>query len=64
MIDRDCLLARLDEYEECASRFPEPQEFKREKVEITLADGQRIVGWSYFYNLPITYLERIISGLF
>lgn len=64
MLDRDSLFARLDEYEECTGLFPEPHEFKREEVEIALVDGQRIVGWSYFYNRPITHLKRVISGRF
>lgn len=56
-------LLELDEYEECVKGFPEPFEFKRERVQIyTKNQKQPVKGWAYLYNLETEGLEKIASG--
>ncbi|WP_145199004.1 gamma-glutamylcyclotransferase [Sphingobium sp. B2] len=61
--DPAALLARLDEYEQCTVHFPEPHEYRREKVTVQTPDGP-IEAWTYIYTRDVTGLERIASGDF
>lgn len=61
-IDDDALLARLDDYEECSARFPEPHEYRRERVTIRTDSGEAITAWTYLYNRGTASLAPIPSG--
>lgn len=60
----DAALARLDDYEECGADFPEPHEFVRRNLEVTLAGGEVVRAWLYLYNRPTDDLEIIGHGDF
>ena len=42
LLDRERVLARLDEYEECSGRFPKPHEYIRRQVPIELLVVRRL----------------------
>jgi gamma-glutamylcyclotransferase (GGCT)/AIG2-like uncharacterized protein YtfP len=58
------LLSLLDDYEECSSAFPEPHEYLRKTVNVTLSGGQKKQAWAYIYNYPVNPAWRILSGRF
>lgn len=60
----DELLGELDMYEACGEGFPEPTEYLRELIDVTLPDGTSEKAWTYIYNWPVTDLPRIASGRF
>ena len=62
--DRDALLGEFDMYEACGAGFPEPTEYVRQMLNVTLADGSVSEAWTYIYNWPDTNLPRIASGRF
>lgn len=55
-------LAQLDRYEECGPGFPEPTEFIRRKIDVSLQRGKTISAWVYIYNRPTDKLRFIKSG--
>jgi gamma-glutamylcyclotransferase (GGCT)/AIG2-like uncharacterized protein YtfP len=65
----DELLREFDMYEACGEGFPEPTEYVRQMLKVTLADGatskpQVLEAWTYVYNWPVALLPRIASGRF
>lgn len=62
--DRDALLGELDMYEACGAGFPEPTEYLRQMLPLTLADGTAGEAWTYVYNWPVSGLPLIASGRF
>ena len=62
LLDRDRVLARLDEYEECSGRFPKPHEYIRRQVSIELIGSEAVVAWVYLYNREVSTLQKILSG--
>jgi gamma-glutamylcyclotransferase (GGCT)/AIG2-like uncharacterized protein YtfP len=60
----DELLGELDMYEACGEGFPEPTEYLRKLIDVTLPDGTTGKAWTYIYNWPVTDLPRIESGRF
>ncbi|WP_213773277.1 gamma-glutamylcyclotransferase family protein [Bradyrhizobium sp. dw_78] len=63
------LLREFDMYEACGEGFPEPTEYLRQMLPVTLGDGaagepQVLEAWTYVYNWPVTQLPRIASGRF
>ncbi|MFK4510332.1 gamma-glutamylcyclotransferase [Bradyrhizobium daqingense] len=60
----DELLRELDMYEACGEGFPEPTEYLRRLIDVTLADGTVGKAWTYIYNWPVTDLPIIESGRF
>jgi len=60
----DVMLGEFDMYEACGEGFPEPTQYVRELLPITLADGSMQQAWTYIYNWPVTDLTRIESGRF
>ncbi len=62
--ERDALLREFDMYEACGEGFPEPTEYVRRTLEVTLEDGSTSEAWTYLYNWPVAHLPRIASGRF
>jgi len=58
------LLGELDMYEACGEGFPEPTEYLRQLIEVTLPGGATTQAWTYVYNWPVTGLAIIESGRF
>lgn len=61
--DAEAILAILDEHEECAAHFPEPHEYRRERLIVQGQDGP-VEAWTYIYNWGVAALARIESGDF
>lgn len=57
-------LAELDEYEGLGPNDPPPHEYRRQIVQVTLADGRAFDAWSYVLNRSAEGLLRIDSGDF
>lgn len=57
-------LAQLDDYEECSASFPEPREYRRERVSLTLVDNSRHKAWAYIYQYATDQLRPLDSGDF
>lgn len=62
--DIDDVMNRVDDYEECSSRYPEPHEYRREVISVTDETGQAQQAWAYVYNQPVLGLREIRSGDF
>jgi gamma-glutamylcyclotransferase (GGCT)/AIG2-like uncharacterized protein YtfP len=58
------LLREFDMYEACGEGFPEPTQYVRQLLLVTLADGGVSEAWTYIYNWPVAQLPRIESGRF
>ena len=58
----DEVMAALDLYEECTPAFPQPWEYIRREIQVSLADGQDLPAWTYLYNRRSDNLETIPSG--
>jgi gamma-glutamylcyclotransferase (GGCT)/AIG2-like uncharacterized protein YtfP len=61
---RDELLGEFDMYEACGPGFPEPTEYRRQMLNVALADDSASEAWTYVYNWPVAGLPRIASGRF
>ncbi|MDQ4419233.1 gamma-glutamylcyclotransferase [Sphingobium sp. DEHP117] len=61
MADPDATLAWLDAYEECGPAFPQPQEYRREPIDIVFA-GAQVRAWAYLYNRPLDGLKPVPDG--
>lgn len=62
MGDGEAVLARLDDYEECSLSFPEPHEYVRKQLLITVVGGDRVMAWVYIFNRDVSRLTPIESG--
>jgi gamma-glutamylcyclotransferase (GGCT)/AIG2-like uncharacterized protein YtfP len=60
----DALLREFDMYEACGEGFPEPTQYVRQVLQVTLADGSASEAWTYIYNWPVAKLTLIESGRF
>jgi gamma-glutamylcyclotransferase (GGCT)/AIG2-like uncharacterized protein YtfP len=60
----DAMLHEFDMYEACGENFPQPTEYVRQMLPLTLDDGSPTDAWTYIYNWPVTKLPRIASGKF
>jgi gamma-glutamylcyclotransferase (GGCT)/AIG2-like uncharacterized protein YtfP len=60
----DALLREFDMYEACGEGFPEPTQYLRRMLSVTMADGSAGEAWTYVYNWPVDRLSRIESGRF
>lgn len=58
------LLATLDAYENCSPDFPEPHEFKRSPVTVTLSDGTVARALAYLYAWDIASARLLPDGRF
>lgn len=63
MADPARMLALLDDYEECAARFPEPHEYCRAIVTVDTPEGP-VDAWTYVYAWPTAGLPQIEDGNF
>ena len=59
ILDSETLLPLLDEYEECTEHFPDPHEYIRKSLLITLTDLNQVTAWVYVYNHDVSQLQRI-----
>jgi gamma-glutamylcyclotransferase (GGCT)/AIG2-like uncharacterized protein YtfP len=62
ILDRDSVLATLDEIEGYNAHDPDSGLYVRRKAPVTLDDGTVKNAWVYFYNAPLGRAERIESG--
>lgn len=62
--DPDQVLATCDIYEACDPSRPEPHEYQRRPVPVTLQDGRVIRALSYFYAWDLSRATRLHSGRF
>jgi gamma-glutamylcyclotransferase (GGCT)/AIG2-like uncharacterized protein YtfP len=60
----EALLREFDMYEACGENFPEPTQYVRQMLPVTLVDGSVSEAWTYLYNWPVAQLARIESGRF
>jgi len=60
--DEESLLSHLDEYEGCSEGFPEPHEYRREKISVITEDGETLLAWAYLYYWDVNEESRIHSG--
>ena len=58
------MLCEFDMYEACGEGFPEPTQYIRQMLSVTLADGTAREAWTYVYNWPVAELKLIESGRF
>jgi gamma-glutamylcyclotransferase (GGCT)/AIG2-like uncharacterized protein YtfP len=57
-------LAWIDAYEGCAPGQPDPQDYARVVVPVTLNSGDKLNAWVYFYQLPIGAARPLANGRF
>jgi gamma-glutamylcyclotransferase (GGCT)/AIG2-like uncharacterized protein YtfP len=62
MLDRDAVLAALDEIEGYRPGQPEASLYNRIETPVTFDDGHVAEAWVYFYNAPLGRAPRIASG--
>ena len=62
MVDRDDVLAALDEIEGFRPGQPDASLYTRVETPITFEDGHVETAWAYFYNAPLGRAQRIASG--
>lgn len=60
--DSERVLSVLDTYEGCTAAFPEPHEYIRQKLPVSLATGGTVSAWVYLFNQDVTNLQQIESG--
>jgi gamma-glutamylcyclotransferase (GGCT)/AIG2-like uncharacterized protein YtfP len=53
---------RLDQYEGCSAHDPEPHEYRRTLVKVSLSDGETAEAWCYVLNRDAAGLRVIESG--
>ena len=61
--DSEDLLKKLDDYEECSEKFPEPREYVRKILPVILPNGDTLDAWVYVYNYSTDKLLNIPSGI-
>ena len=62
--DPSALFKVLDDYENCSAKYPEPHEFQRRRVSVTLSDGNSVSASAYLYNWDVSRARRLASGRF
>ena len=62
MIDRDAVLAALDEVEGYRPGRPDASLYTRVETPVTFDDGHDASAWVYLYNAPLGRAPRIESG--
>ncbi|MCB1800572.1 MAG: gamma-glutamylcyclotransferase [Gammaproteobacteria bacterium] len=64
IIHAEQVLPVLDDYEECAQTHPQPHEYLRRQLPVSLAQTGEVSAWVYLYNRDVAPLTRIDSGDF
>lgn len=62
--DAHRLLAEVDIYEACDPTRPEPHEYLRRRVPVTLSSGHVVPAFCYFYGWDLSRATRVPSGQF
>jgi gamma-glutamylcyclotransferase (GGCT)/AIG2-like uncharacterized protein YtfP len=62
MLDREAVLAALDEIEGYRATEPDASLYTRAETVVTFDDGRTEPAWTYFYNAPLGRAQRIESG--
>jgi gamma-glutamylcyclotransferase (GGCT)/AIG2-like uncharacterized protein YtfP len=62
MLDREAVLAALDEIEGYRPGQPDASLYNRIETPVTFDDGRVADAWVYFYNAPLGRAPRIESG--
>lgn len=62
IVSNGLVLPELDEYEECTDQYPEPHEYIRKKLPISLFGGGSTTAWVYVFNHDVSNLMQIESG--
>jgi gamma-glutamylcyclotransferase (GGCT)/AIG2-like uncharacterized protein YtfP len=62
MLDREAVLAALDEIEGFRPAEPDASLYTRVETPVTFEDGRVATAWAYFYNAPLGRAQRIESG--
>lgn len=60
----DKVLPAFDVYEACDASRPEPHEFLRRTISVTLESGEVVPSVSYFYAWDLSRATRVPSGRF
>ena len=55
-------LTRLDDYEGCGPNDPEPHEYERVVLDVTLESGANKSAWVYVYKGTTANRQEILSG--
>jgi gamma-glutamylcyclotransferase (GGCT)/AIG2-like uncharacterized protein YtfP len=58
------VLTWLDDYEGCGPAQPEPHEYERVVVPVTLRSGAVLEAWVYAYKGPVSRARQIPGGRF
>jgi gamma-glutamylcyclotransferase (GGCT)/AIG2-like uncharacterized protein YtfP len=58
----ETVLAALDDIEGYTHSDPDRSLYTRNRVQVTLEDGDPVDAWVYFYNAPLGAAPRITSG--
>lgn len=61
--DPSAACAILDEHEQCSDAWPQPHEYRRERIMVTGQAGA-VEAWTYVFAHDASKLERIESGDF
>src|SRR5690348_7931530 len=62
--ETDAMLREFDMYEACGEGFPEPTQYLRKKLGVTLAGGAGAGAWPYINNWRVEKLPRSEGGRF
>jgi gamma-glutamylcyclotransferase (GGCT)/AIG2-like uncharacterized protein YtfP len=57
----EVVLPLLDQYEEFGPKYPEPNEYLRQKLTVLLNSGRFVMAWVYVYNHSTDGLEFLSS---
>jgi gamma-glutamylcyclotransferase (GGCT)/AIG2-like uncharacterized protein YtfP len=49
LVAQKFVLLKLDDYEVCGPKFPEPNEYVRRKEKVTLKSGKIVFAWIYLF---------------
>ena len=52
----------LDDFEACSQQWPQPHEFIKRQISVTLEDGAVLMAMSYLYSWDVTNAEYVASG--
>jgi len=62
ILDKELLFAQLDEYEACSAQFPQPHEYVRKILPVSVSGKEDMLAWVYVFNHDVAHLQQIRSG--